>query len=348
MPTARTRAARFSRFRTSFTACPWRRPPWRRPQRRCRRPRSPSRCAPRKWWARRAREPSSGAWPGCSPAPISQPRSDCRRSSLPAPATEGCEYRRPVLGRRPEQPQGRDAAGSASCSTAWPSPTTSPGDPAWCSISSCSGPTGHYERLSFWTHFAGAFVFAIYATVRQILVRDDARLAGGLTSAAAWTIAAVFLTSSLYHCTAPDLGFAMVTRVLDYARHLHRHHRDNHGRHRGGHARLCERARADHRGPARLAAASILIVFFVWRRACCRASPRGPSSEITSPVQGRLPPRAGALLVRPPRPCAHPDAPGDVACFSIRPTTSCPCPRPWPCSAEAWRASYWRCRCPPS
>ena len=55
-------------------------------------------------------------------------------------------------------------------------------------VSKLLGPTGHYERLSFWTHFVGTFLFAIYAIVRQVLVRDDARVEGGLTSAAAWTI----------------------------------------------------------------------------------------------------------------------------------------------------------------
>lgn len=79
------------------------------------------------------------------------------------------------------------------------------------------GETGHIERLSFWTHFIGCFIFAIYALVRQSFVQTDSVVAEALTSVAAWTISAVFLTSSVYHATAPDLNFAMVTRVLDYA-----------------------------------------------------------------------------------------------------------------------------------
>lgn len=84
-------------------------------------------------------------------------------------------------------------------------------------VSKLIGPTGHYERLSFWTHFGGALLFVIYAIARHATIRDDARLEGGMTTAAAWTIAAVFLSSSVYHATAPDLKFSMVTRVLDYA-----------------------------------------------------------------------------------------------------------------------------------
>lgn len=131
-------------------------------------------------------------------------------------------------------------------------------------VSKLLGPTGHYERLSFWTHFVGTFVFAIYAVIRQILVRDDSRLAGGLTSAAAWTIAAVFLSSSVYHATAPDLKFAMVTRVLDYA---------------GIYAGITVATTADiavaTRGFVNVpyqtvldlpAAAFLLILFFIWRR----------------------------------------------------------------------------------
>ena len=78
------------------------------------------------------------------------------------------------------------------------------------------GPTGHYERLSFWTHIGGAAIFVAYAIVRHTLARDEGTVEGDLTTAAGWTIAAVFLTSSVYHATAPDAHFAMVTRVLDY------------------------------------------------------------------------------------------------------------------------------------
>lgn len=84
-------------------------------------------------------------------------------------------------------------------------------------ISKLLGPSGHYERMSFWIHFVGAFIFLIYAITRSSLQLHEERVDGALTSAAGYTIAAVFLTSSLYHCTAPDRNFAYVTRVLDYA-----------------------------------------------------------------------------------------------------------------------------------
>ena len=84
-------------------------------------------------------------------------------------------------------------------------------------ISKLLGPSGHYERMSFWIHFVGALVFLIYAITRSSLHIHEERVDGALTSAAGYTIALVFLTSSLYHCTAPDRNFAYVTRVLDYA-----------------------------------------------------------------------------------------------------------------------------------
>ena len=84
-------------------------------------------------------------------------------------------------------------------------------------ISKLLGPAGHYERMSFWVHFFGAIAFLIYAVTRSSLRLHEERVDGALTSVAGYTIAAVFLTSSLYHCTAPDRNFAYVTRVLDYA-----------------------------------------------------------------------------------------------------------------------------------
>lgn len=147
-------------------------------------------------------------------------------------------------------------------------------------VSKLLGPTGHYERLSFWTHFVGTFLFAIYAIVRQVLVRDDERVEGGLASAAAWTIAAVFLSSSVYHATAPDLKFSMVTRVLDYA---------------GIYAGITVATTADiavaTRGFRNVpyqtvldlpAAAVLLILFFIWRRGMLPGESTWAPHEITS------------------------------------------------------------------
>ena len=147
-------------------------------------------------------------------------------------------------------------------------------------VSKLLGPTGHYERLSFWTHFVGTFLFAIYAILRQVLTRDDARLADGLTSAAAWTIAAVFLSSSVYHATAPDLKFAMVTRVLDYA-----------GIYSGitvtTTADIAVATRGFENVPYQTildlpAAAVLLILFFIWRRGMTPGEETWMPHEITS------------------------------------------------------------------
>lgn len=83
-------------------------------------------------------------------------------------------------------------------------------------VSTLLGPTGHYERLSYWSHIVGALLFIVYAILRQANAGDHGSVEGGLTTAAGWVTAGVFLTSSCYHGTAPDPHFAFVTRVLDY------------------------------------------------------------------------------------------------------------------------------------
>ena len=83
-------------------------------------------------------------------------------------------------------------------------------------ISTLLGPRGHYERLSFWTHIAGALIFVVYAILRHLFASNQDSVEGALTTASGWTIAGVFLTSSIYHSTAPDASFSMVTRVMDY------------------------------------------------------------------------------------------------------------------------------------
>lgn len=83
-------------------------------------------------------------------------------------------------------------------------------------VSTLLGKTGHYERLSFHSHLVGALLFIVYAILRQANAGNHASVEGGLTTAAGWVTAGVFLTSSCYHATAPDPHFAFVTRVLDY------------------------------------------------------------------------------------------------------------------------------------
>lgn len=78
------------------------------------------------------------------------------------------------------------------------------------------GPTGHYERFSAWSHVAGFVGLVGYAVGRQILASNRSTVEGVLVSVAAWTTALVFLASSLYHTTSPDIHFAAWTRVLDF------------------------------------------------------------------------------------------------------------------------------------
>ena len=62
----------------------------------------------------------------------------------------------------------------------------------------------------------GAVLFIVYAIMREVSATNNDSVEGALTTASGWTIAVVFLTSSIYHATAPDAGFSYITRVLDY------------------------------------------------------------------------------------------------------------------------------------
>ena len=216
-----------------------------------------------------------------SPAPFSAAALRLQRKLLPDPATaspeEPCEYRDQYSVGDEQNPK---TGCSRFCELFHGVAFSNDVSKRMGTISSLLGPTGHYERMSFWTHFVGAFVFAAYAIVRQVLVRHDARLAGGLTSAAAWTISAVFLTSSLYHCTAPDLNFAMITRVLDYAAIYI-------GITVTTTADIAVATRGFLNVPAQTiadlpASAVILIVFFVWRRSRLPGESTWTKHEITS------------------------------------------------------------------
>lgn len=131
--------------------------------------------------------------------------------------------------------------------------------------SSLLGPTGHYERFSAWSHIVGTLLFAIYAVARQVFAEDQSTLESICTSVAAWTTALVFMVSALYHATSADVDFAVFTRLLDYI---------------AIYTSLAVGATADIAVATRgfqdiplvttidiPIAATILILFFVWRRA---------------------------------------------------------------------------------
>lgn len=85
-------------------------------------------------------------------------------------------------------------------------------------VSELLGPEGHIERFSARSHLAGAIIFAAYAIVRHVLTLfDDSSVSGVLVSVAAWVTAVTFLTSSIYHATAPDPAMAYYTRIADFA-----------------------------------------------------------------------------------------------------------------------------------
>ena len=88
------------------------------------------------------------------------------------------------------------------------------GEPLY--TSALLGPTGHYERFSAWSHVASFFVFAAYAIIRQVAAGNRSSVEGVFASVAAWAVAFVFLASSLYHSTAADPDFAVFTRMVDY------------------------------------------------------------------------------------------------------------------------------------
>jgi len=126
------------------------------------------------------------------------------------------------------------------------------------------GPTGHYERSSFWTHVAGAVVFAVYAMVRQIVLRTEG-VDAVLTAIAAWSCVVVFLASSLYHGTSPDPHFARVARMIDFGTIYA-------GIALGGLADIAVATSGFVNVPYQTVldlplAATVVLAFFVWRRA---------------------------------------------------------------------------------
>ena len=78
------------------------------------------------------------------------------------------------------------------------------------------GPTGHYERFSAWSHIVGTVLFLAYGVVRLAIPDNNAQVEQILTTVAAFGTAFVFLSSSIYHSTAPDPSLAYFTRFLDF------------------------------------------------------------------------------------------------------------------------------------
>ena len=78
------------------------------------------------------------------------------------------------------------------------------------------GPTGHYERFSAWSHIFGTVLFLAYGVVRLAIPDNNAQVEQILTTVAAFGTAFVFLSSSVYHATAPDVRLAYFTRFLDF------------------------------------------------------------------------------------------------------------------------------------
>lgn len=78
------------------------------------------------------------------------------------------------------------------------------------------GDYGHIERLAAWIHIVGGVAFAIYASVRPLAITVEHTIAEALTTSAAGAMAFAFLSSSVYHISAPSKTLAVWTRQLDY------------------------------------------------------------------------------------------------------------------------------------
>jgi predicted membrane channel-forming protein YqfA (hemolysin III family) len=78
------------------------------------------------------------------------------------------------------------------------------------------GPSGHYERFSAWSHIFGTLVFLAYAIVRLAIPKNNDEVEQILATVAAFGTTFVFLSSSIYHATAPDAKLAFYTRFLDF------------------------------------------------------------------------------------------------------------------------------------
>lgn len=78
------------------------------------------------------------------------------------------------------------------------------------------GDYGHIERLSAWVHLLGGIGFLIYAIVRPLAITNEHTIAESLATSAAGAVAFAFLSSTVYHVTAPSKVLTVWTRQLDY------------------------------------------------------------------------------------------------------------------------------------
>lgn len=78
------------------------------------------------------------------------------------------------------------------------------------------GDFGHLERLPAWIHLVSGVGFAIYAVLRPIVITQDHTLSETFTTIAAGAGAFCFLSSTVYHITAPSRRLAYFTRQLDF------------------------------------------------------------------------------------------------------------------------------------
>lgn len=152
------------------------------------------------------------------------------------------------------------------------------------------GDTGHYERFSTWSHVVGFVGFIAYAIVRQVVAQNRDAVEGVLCSVAAWTIACVFLASSIYHGTAADVDYAMVTRLLDFVAIYA-------GLAVGATADIAAATRGFENVPVVTIvdipiAAVLLVFFFVWRRL------RVPKEATWSDDYVEVPPRVECTVGR--------------------------------------------------
>ena len=78
------------------------------------------------------------------------------------------------------------------------------------------GDFGHAERLPAWLHLVGGLGFLIYAALRPVYVTESHTIAESLTTTAAFGISFCFLSSTIYHITAPSRTLSYWTRQLDF------------------------------------------------------------------------------------------------------------------------------------